>query len=40
MDKPSEIKVDGNGKIHTVKTEIVNTTKRYVEEMQKLFDLI
>ena len=36
MDKPSEVKVDENGKVRTVKIEIA--TKRYVEEMQKLFD--
>ena len=38
MDKPSEIKVDENGKTRTVKIEIESTTKRYVEEMQRLFD--
>jgi len=38
MDKPSEIKVDENGTVRTVKIEIESTTKRYVEEMQKLFD--
>lgn len=38
MDKPSEIKIDENGKTRTVKIEIESTTKRYVEEMQRLFD--
>ena len=32
MDKPSEVKVDENGKVRTVKIEIESTTKRYVEE--------
>ena len=38
MDKPSEISVDEDGKIRKVPIEIEHTTKRYVEEMQKLFD--
>ena len=38
MDKSSEIKVEENGTARTVKIEIESTTKRYVEEMQKLFD--
>ena len=38
MDKPSEISVDEDGKIRKVPIEIEPTTKRYVEEMQKLFD--
>ena len=38
MDKPSEIKVEENVTVRTVKIEIESTTKRYVEEMQKLFD--
>ena len=38
LDKPSEISVDEDGKIRKVPIEIESTTKRYVEEMQKLFD--
>ena len=38
MDKSSEIKVEENGIVRTVKIEIESITKRYVEEMQKLFD--
>ena len=38
MDKPSEISVEEDGKIRKVPIEIEHTTKRYVEEMQKLFD--
>ena len=38
FDKPSEIKVEEGDKIRTVNIEIESTTKRYVEEMQKLFD--
>ena len=30
MDKPSEVKVDDNGNVRTVKIEIESTTKRYV----------
>ena len=38
LNKPSEISVDEDGKIRKVPIEIEHTTKRYVEEMQKLFD--
>ena len=38
LDKPSEIKIEENGNIRKVPIEIEPTTKRYVEEMQKLFD--
>ena len=38
LDKPSEISVDEDGKIRKIPIEIESTTKRYVEEMQKLFD--
>ena len=38
LDKPSEISVEEDGKIRKVPIEIESTTKRYVEEMQKLFD--
>ena len=38
LDKPSEISVDENGTIKKIPIEIESTTKRYVEEMQKLFD--
>ena len=38
LDKPSEISVEEDGKIRKIPIEIESTTKRYVEEMQKLFD--
>ena len=38
LDKPSEISVEQDGKIRKIPIEIESTTKRYVEEMQKLFD--
>ena len=38
LDKPSEISVEEDGKIRKIHIEIESTTKRYVEEMQKLFD--
>ena len=38
LENPSEITVEKDGKTHTMKIEIENTTSHYVKEMKELFD--
>ena len=38
LENPSEITVEKDGKTHTMKIEIENTTSHYVQEMKELFD--
>ena len=38
LENPSEITVEKDGKTHTIKIEIENTTSHYVKEMKELFD--
>ena len=38
LTKPSEFKVERDGKVHTVKIEIESTTEHYIKEMKDLFD--
>ena len=38
LENPSEITVEKDGKAHTMKIEIENTTSHYVKEMKELFD--